>query len=42
MILVRRPHNPTKVDLFMIKWGTFLLFLLSLGMFILFTMFLNL
>jgi len=29
-ILARRPYNPTKTDLFVIKWGTFLLFLVSI------------
>ena len=32
MIISRRPRNPTKVDIFLIKWGTFLLFLISLVM----------
>lgn len=32
MIVSRRPNNPTKVDIFVIKWGSFLLFLISLVM----------
>jgi hypothetical protein len=29
IIVVRRPRNPTKTDIFLIKWGTFLLFAVS-------------
>ena len=32
MIVVRRPMTPTKTDLFLIKWGTFMLFAISFGM----------
>jgi hypothetical protein len=32
MIVLRRPMNPTKTDLFMIKWGTFALFAISFAM----------
>jgi len=31
-IFARRPRNPTKADIFLIKWGTFLLFLVSILM----------
>jgi len=31
-ILARRPKNPTKTDIFAIKWGTFLLFFVSVLM----------
>jgi len=32
VIIIRRPRTPTEVDIFLIKWGTFLLFGLSLVM----------
>ncbi|MCC5850540.1 MAG: hypothetical protein JJU29_20835 [Verrucomicrobia bacterium] len=32
MIVARRPDNPTKADIFLIKWGTFLLVLVSFFM----------
>ncbi|MBA4387283.1 MAG: hypothetical protein C0404_04835 [Verrucomicrobia bacterium] len=32
MIVMRRPRTPTKTDIFMIKWGTFLLFVVSCAM----------
>ncbi len=32
MIVLRRPTSPTKTDLFLIKWGTFILFVISFGM----------
>ena len=32
MMLVRRPRNPTRTDVFFIKWGTFMLFLISIVM----------
>ncbi|MCC5849843.1 MAG: hypothetical protein JJU29_17290 [Verrucomicrobia bacterium] len=32
MIVARRPDNPTKTDIFLIKWGTFLLFPVSFFM----------
>ena len=32
MIIVRRPKNPTKLDVFLIRWGTFLSFAVALAM----------
>jgi len=32
MIVLRRPMTPTKTDLFLIKWGTFILLAISFGM----------
>ena len=31
-ILVRRPKDPTNADIFLIKWGTFILYVVSIVM----------